>query len=158
MIKWFMGLDRHLRTAIILAPVLAIFGFGLTDLWVKPKAVEQAEQTIAVREMLVSGQCILEADQCKLSGDEMEVALQTAPASTDSLVRLNIASNQHIRGLKMAVVQEGKEDKLIPQATEKTDRWYVEFPRELLTQPSFTLRVALAQTKRVYLAEFPARF
>nr|CAA6809964.1 MAG: Unknown protein [uncultured Thiotrichaceae bacterium] len=156
MMKWFMSLSKHLRIAIILAPFMAIFGWGLADTWMR-KDIEEIKQTVAVKEMVVTDQCILKPGQCKLSKDEMEVSLEVAEPSAADLFRLNLASTQHIRALKVSIVQSGEETKLIAQPTKVTDRWYVEFPREQLKSSSFTLRFAIAQTKRVYLAEFPAK-
>lgn len=157
MIKWFMGLPRHVRLAIILAPFLGIFGWGLADTWMRPD-IEQAKQEVAVREMIVADQCLLKAAQCKLSKDEMDVELASAAAGSAGLLRINISSSQHIRGLKMSIVQNAEETRLIAQPTKVTDRWFVEFPAEVLQSQDVTLRIAIAQTKRVYLAEFPAQF
>ena len=157
MIKWFMGLNRHLRIAIILAPFLGIFGFGLTDTWINKDKPSPATQRVLVRELQLVGQCILSGGECKLSKDEMGVDLRSAVSTATNLLRLEISSTGHVRGLKMSLVQAGREDKLVPQRTMKTDRWYVEFPRSLVTQSSLTIRIALAQTRRVYLAEFPAQ-
>ena len=157
MIKWFMGLNRHLRVAIILAPFLGIFGFGLADTWVTKGQPERSQQSVAVRELALTGQCLLTVN-CQLSNGEMAVVLQSATASATDLLRVNITATGHVRGLKIALVQGGQEDKLAAQATTKTDQWYVEFPRSLLQQNTFVMRLALAQTKRVYLAEFPAWF
>jgi hypothetical protein len=158
MIKWYLKLPRHVRIAIILAPFLGIFGWGLADTWMRPETIERAKQHVAVNEMLVSGQCLLKGDQCKLNKDEMDVSLESVPASSAELVRVNITSNQHIRGLKMSIVQGDEETKLVAQPTRVTDHWFVEFPQELVKESSFTVRIAIAQTKRVYLAEFPAQF
>lgn len=157
MIRWFIGLPRHVRLAIILAPFLGIFGWGLADTWMRPN-IEQARQEVAVREMVVTDQCLLKAAQCQLSKDEMTVKLASVAASETGLLRINISSNQHIRGLKMAIVQNGEETRLIAQPTRVTDRWFVEFPARVLHSANVTLRIAIAQTKRVYLAEFPAQF
>lgn len=157
MIKWFMGLSKHMRIAIIMAPFMAIFGWGLADTWVRSD-VEKVEQHVAVREMVVAGQCILKPGQCRLSRDKMDVTLEVAEPSSVDLVRLDLASTGHIRGLKMSIVQDGQETRLVAQPTKVTDRWFVEFPKRLLVGSSFTLRIAIAQTKRVYLAEFPAEF
>ncbi|MEZ5537795.1 MAG: hypothetical protein R3F02_19505 [Thiolinea sp.] len=159
MIKWYLGLPRHLRIAIILAPFLGIFGWGLADTWMRPETIERAKQLVAVREMVVEDQCLLKAARCKLSKDEMDVSLEaTQAASSADLLRVDIRSSQHMRGLKVAIVQGGTETKLVPQRTHVTDHWFLEFPAKLIEQPSFTLRIAVAQTKRVYLAEFPAKF
>lgn len=158
MIKWYLKLPRHVRIAIILAPFLGIFGWGLADTWMRPETIERAKQHVAVREMVVADQCLLKADQCKLSKDEMDVSLQAAPATSADLVRIDLKSSQHIRGLKMSIVQGGEETKLVPQPTRVTDRWFIEFPANVLKSDSFTMRIAIAQTKRVYLAEFPAQF
>lgn len=158
MINWFLNLNGHLKIAIILAPLLGILSFGLTDLWVskeQPKTTDQ--QPAVMHELQLSGKCMLDAS-CLLSQEELSVMLKSVPASDNSLLRIDIGASGHIRGLQLALVQNGQETKLVAQRTNKTDRWYVEFPRKLLTQPTFTLRLALAQTKQVYLAEFPAKF
>lgn len=156
MMKWFMSLNKHLRIAIILAPFMAIFGWGLADTWMRAD-IEEVKQHVAVREMVVADQCILKPGQCKLSQDEMEVSLEVAEPSAADLFRVDLTSTQHIRGLKIAIVQDGEETKLVAQPTKVTDHWYMEFPKDLLKDSSFTFRIAIAQTKRVYLAEFPAQ-
>lgn len=157
MMKWFMSLNKHLRIAIILAPFLAIFGWGLADTWVRPD-IDELKQHVAVREMIVADQCVLKPGQCKLSKDEMDVELEVAEASAADLLRVNVTSTQHIRALKMSIVQGDEETRLVAQRTRVTDHWFAEFPKKLLKESSVTMRVAIAQTKRVYLAEFPAKF
>lgn len=157
MISWFMRLSPHLRIAIILAPFLGIISFGLTDLWLSKDQSETAEQQpVVMHQLQLSGQCVLDVS-CLLSQEGLSVMLKAAPASDTKLVRIDIGASAHIRGLQLALVQAGQEEKLVAQRTDKTDRWYVEFPRDRLVQQAFTLRLALAQTKRVYLAEFPAQ-
>ena len=162
MISWFMGLSWHLRAAIILAPFLGIMGFGLTDLWLtKEQPTSADQQPVVVHELQLNGQCVLSKASCMLSAEGINVMLKSSPADADAdadgLVRIDIGINGHVRGLQLALVQGEEENKLAAQRTTQTDRWYVEFPNHVLKQRTFTLRLALVQTKRVYLAEFQAQ-
>ncbi|MEZ5448907.1 MAG: hypothetical protein R3E89_07870 [Thiolinea sp.] len=157
MFRWFLRLPRHLRIAIMVAPILAIGGFGLADLWMRPETVETEKQDVAMFQLLVQGQCTLSAAQCTLSDEANELKLAATPASSDTLLRFDIQGKQLIRGLQMAIVQDGKEEHLVGQETGQGDHWYVEFPREIVKTPDFTLRMVVAQTKKLLIAEFPAR-
>lgn len=159
MIHWFSQLNLHLKIAIILAPLLGIVGFGLADLWLGQQQLEESPQArpVAMHELTLNGRCALVASSCMLSADGINVMLKSPVEQDGALVRVDIGASGHIRGLQLALVQGASEAQLVAQRTTQTDRWFVEFPRSILQQPVFTLRLALAQTKRVYLAEFAAR-
>ncbi len=162
MIRWFLQLSPHLRLAIVLAPFLGLLGFGLADLWLSQEpqkpAPKVAQPPVAMHEFTLNEPCRLDAARCVLSAGDMQLMLQSAPTQRSELLRIDISASGHVRGLQLALVQGEHEARLVAQRTPQTQRWFVEFPRALLRQPTFTLRLALAQTKRVYLAEFAARF
>ncbi len=157
MFQWYVRQPLQVRVAILVAPILAIGGWGLMDTWKRPETVQQEIQKVAMYQLVAESQCLLATGECKLGYEGVKLTLAQVPASHSDLVRLDVKSNQLIRGLKMAIVQNGVEEQLIAQSTALSDAWFVEFPQTVLKGSAFDIRLAVAQTKRMLLAEFPAQ-
>ncbi|UJS26062.1 hypothetical protein [Thiothrix winogradskyi] len=159
-LKWFLGLPAHLRIAIILAPFIAIGGYGLTDLWITKNQPKQAAP-ISMEALQLQGECWLATNQCALQNARMKVALVRKDASQPGLVRLEIFPDTNIRGIEMSLVQAGEEHLIVVKPNEgggawpnpESGAWFVEFPEKLLTPSPSVLRIALAKFGSVAYAE-----
>lgn len=161
-LKWFLGLPAHLRIAIIIAPFIAIGGYGLTDLWLTKDQPKQ-QNTVAMQALQLQGECWLATNQCSLQNPLMTVALVRKDASQPGLVRLEITPDTNIRGIEMSLVQAGEEHMVVVNPSQgggawpnpASGIWFAEFPEKLLTpSPSF-LRIGLAKFGSVSYAEIP---
>lgn len=152
MLKWFFGLNRHLRIAILIAPFLGIGGYGLADYFLAPKQ----ERETQFFELVAEGQCNLTINQCKFKHEKLEVSLVREAASEEGLLRIDVRTNQPLRGVKFALVQGGTEQKLYAEQTVTLQNWIAEFPQHALKSRHVTFRLALAKTGRIFIAEFPA--
>ncbi|HPQ94059.1 MAG: hypothetical protein KDI44_14800 [Thiothrix sp.] len=156
MLRWYLGLHPHVRIALVIAPFLVILGYGLVDIWLKPDTPEASRQEVSVQPLEPLGECRLKSGECRFRYGDLEVSLQRA-GSTAGLARIDLISNQHIRGIRFAILQDGNEAFLAPQETGKTSVWFFEFPERLLAGEVVNMRMALAQARRVLTAEFKAR-
>lgn len=157
MLRWFLGLPVHMRIAILIAPFLAIGGFGLADLWQRKDLPQTDDSQPALFQLALEGSCVISAAPCKLSYQKNQLELQSLAASSDDLLRWQISSPQRIRGIQMAIVQNGEEQHLAAIETKENTVWYVEFPKSIIQADSFDLRMAVAQTAKVLIAEFPVQ-
>lgn len=153
MLKWFFGLNRHVRTAIMVAPFLGIGGYGLADYFLV--GPQEKKETI-VQELVAQGQCNLTVNQCKFSYEKLTVSLVREAASEEGLLRIDIRTNQPVRGVKFALVQGRMEQKIYADQTVTLENWVAEFPQHALKSNHVVFRLALAQTGRIFIAEFPA--
>lgn len=157
-LKWFLGLPLHLRIAIMAAPVLAIGGYGLMDLWVtKEQPAEQKEQ-IAMQPLQLQGDCLLATNQCVLQHERMKVSLMRQDSGKPGIVRLEITPDTNIRGIQMSLVQAGEEHMVVVDSTPDGNLWFAEFPDKLLIPSPSTLRIALAKFGSVSFAEIQPQF
>ncbi|MCB1640012.1 MAG: hypothetical protein KDI15_14315, partial [Thiothrix sp.] len=105
MLRWYLGLHPHVRIALVVAPFLVILGYGLMDIWVKPDTPEASRQEISVQPLEQLGECRLVSGQCRFRYGDLEVSLQRANSEA-GLARIDLVSNQHIRGIRFAILQD----------------------------------------------------
>ena len=67
----FSKLNRHTKIAIFVAPILVIFGFAASDLWVENKAMEVRLFTMEP----VNGKCDILAKDCLLQSGEFQISV-----------------------------------------------------------------------------------
>ena len=156
MLKWFFGLSLHVRIAIIVAPVLAIAGFGLADLWAT-KDDPEPKVALKMLPMQSLGSCQLESN-CQVGHDALKVSLKYVPTNNPNLVRIELTPNDRIRGMEMSLVTGDKEQHIVIEPLRGETVWYGEFPTTLLNPKPNTIRLAVAQFGKVSYIEFPAQF
>jgi hypothetical protein len=157
MLRWFFGLSLHARIAIMLAPVLAIGGWGMTDLWVNKDKPKQENQ-VAMLPLQVQGPCLLATNQCRLQHDKMQISLVRTDSGKPGIARVEITASTRIRGIQMSLVQADTEYQLVVEPMRGESVWFAEFPDKLLTPSPSALRIAVAQFGRVSFAEVAAQF
>lgn len=157
MFKWFLGLSLHTRIAILVAPIMAIGGYGLMDMWLNKDRPRQ-EHRVEMQRLVAEGQCLLATNQCNLAYQGMKVSMMRGEASKPGLVRIEIRVNEPIRGVEFALVHGEDEQHVVIDRPPGQDVWVGEFPDELLQPHPSAVRMALAQTGRISYAEVPAQF
>lgn len=157
MLRWFFGLSLHVRIAIMVAPVLMIGGYGLADLWEKRNTPE-VKKEVAMQQLLVEGQCKLSGGTCTLSYDNLRVVMRQPMAKKAGIIRIEIEPNVALRGIKMSLVQAGKEHQIIVERPAGEDIWFAEFPTSLIQPAPDALRIALIRTGKMSYAEVLAPF
>ncbi|MFN3786060.1 MAG: hypothetical protein ACK4RS_04395 [Thiothrix sp.] len=150
--KRFLALPLHMRVAIITAPVLAIGGWGLADLWANKDRPKQAAP-IMMEALHLQGACWLATNQCRLQNKLMKITMARGTASQAGLVRLDIVPDTNIRGIELSLVQSGQEHFIIVTPSIHADTWSAEFPEKLITPSPSALRIALAKFGSVSYAE-----
>lgn len=156
-LKWFFGLPLNVRIAIMVAPVLAIGGYGLMDLWATKDQPKQKEQ-IAMQALQLQGECMLATNQCVLKNERMKVSLVRQESGKPGIARLEIIPDTNIRGIQMSLVQAGEEHHIVVDSTPDGNLWFAEFPDKLLTPSPSALRIALAKFGSVSFAEIQPQF
>lgn len=156
MLKWFFGLSIHLRIAIIVAPVFAIGGYGLADLWAN-KNNPEPEGKLKMLPMQLIGECDL-ATECQVGRESLKVSLKYVPASQSELVRIELTPNDRIRGMEMSLVRGDTEEHIVIEPLRGETVWYGEFPATVLNPKPTKIRLAVAQFGKVSYSEFAARF
>lgn len=152
LLKRFFTLPLHVRIAIIIAPLLAIGGWGLADLWVNKDRPQQAAR-IVMEELHLQSECWLATNQCRLQNQLMQVAIVRGAASQAGLVRLDIFPDTNIRGIEMSLVQGEQEHMIVVTPSRHGDTWSAEFPEKLINPSPAALRIALAKFGAVSYAE-----
>lgn len=157
MLRWYLSLSPHMRIAIIMAPFLAIGGYGLADLWESKKAPE-VKKDVAMQQLFVEGQCKLSAGKCTLSYNNLKVVIRQGKASEPGLARLELEPSVVLRAVQMSLVQDGEEHKVLVDRRPEEDVWIAEFPVRLLQPSPDILRIAIAQAGKLSFAEVEAPF
>lgn len=155
MLKWFFGLSPHIRTAILIAPILTIGGYGLADFFlVGGKESKQETEFIALHKV---NECRLAGGSCQLERDGFKAEIKRIPATEPGLIRLQIRSNMAMRGVKLSLVQ-GSEFMVYMGQTLDTSIWEGEFPEKELETSKAKLRVAIARVGIILHSEVEVYF
>lgn len=159
LLKWFFAQPLNIRIAIIVAPVLAIGGWGLMDLWItKDQPKPTPEQQVTMMPLQLQGECFLATNQCLLQHDKMKLAMARKDSGKAGVVRLEITPDTNLRGIQMSLVQTANEHHILVQSTPDGNLWFAEFPEKLLTPSPTALRLAAAKFGSVSFAEVQPHF
>ncbi|WGZ95379.1 MAG: hypothetical protein QJT81_05170 [Candidatus Thiothrix putei] len=159
MLRWFFAQPLHLRIAIMIAPILAIGGWGMMDLWVtKDQPKPTVEQQVAMLPLQLQGECFLATNQCLLQHDKMKLSMLLKDSGKPGIVRMEIIPDTNIRGIQMSLVQLENEHQIVVTSTPDGNLWFAEFPDKLLTPSPSALRIALAKFGSVSFAEIQPHF
>ncbi len=149
-------MNRHLKTAFIIAPFLAIGGYALVDQYQYSQQIKQAK---ALYPLEAQGACRLSEDGgCLLRHETLQVVLKTADRQPDGSLTVVVAASAALQGGKLGYGRSGEE---IPQRSLRQGKdarhWLVGIPASDLTaQDRLDLRMALVSDGRVYIAEVTA--
>lgn len=152
-LKKFFALPLHVRVAIIVAPFLAVGGWGLTDWWLNRG---QSPQNIAFVALETPATCKLGGQQdCLLQHPRLQVRLVQVAGTQSDVVELRFTTSGEavVRGIQFSVVHGATEQFVVVKPTDNPHVWQAAFPQALLMPPPDALRLAVALRGWVAYAE-----
>lgn len=146
LLKRFYQSNRHVKLAVILAPLLAIGGYIMTGILLDEKIEEQPGTAKA---MTLQPDCHLLSGVCELLHREIAVNIAFEEKQEKQLVYL--ATSVAIRG---AVLSIGEENPVPMLSRGSTKRWALELQQPVVENT--VVRLVVAGDKNKYFAEIPA--
>ncbi len=143
--KRFYQSSRHVKLAVILAPLLAIGGYILTGILLDEKIEEQPGTAKA---MTLQPDCHLLSGVCELLHREIAANIAIEEKQGKQLVYL--ATSVPIQGALLSV-DDSKPSPMLSRGTAK--RWVLELQRPVVEND--VIRLVLAGDKNRYFAEIP---
>lgn len=146
LVKRFYQSNRHVKLAVILAPLLAIGGYIMTGILLDEKIEEQPGTSKA---MTLQPDCHLLTDVCELL--HREIAANIAIEERQGVQLVYLATSVPIQGALLSV---GDSDPGAMRWRGTAKRWVLE-----LSQPvaeNTMIRLAIAGDKNRFFAEIPA--
>lgn len=151
--------NKHMTTAMIVAPMLAIISYFATDFLVSdlPVAAEQGQ----AYSMLAKSNCRYQSGQCTLRNGDLEVDLRVE--NLENGQRVLLARSSHpLKGAKAAVAsvsQDGSQN-LAPQSFQAIDDsqelW--QLPLNKMTDDSAELQIAMVADSTTFFASTETTF
>ncbi|WP_457667573.1 hypothetical protein [Thiolapillus sp.] len=146
LLKHFHQSNRHIKLAIILAPLLAIGGYILTGILLEEKIDAQPGTAKA---MTLQPDCHLLSDKCELLHREIAANIAIEEKRGKQIVYL--ATSVAIRGALLSA-GDSRPQPMTNRGTAK--RWKLELDHSVAE--GTPVRLALAGKKHQYFAEIPA--
>ena len=146
LLKHFYKSNRHMKLAVILAPLLAIGGYILTGILLEKKIDAQPGTAKA---MTLQPGCHLLTDKCELL--HREIAANIAIEETQGTQVFYLATSVAIRGALLST-NDSEPQPMINRGTAK--RWKLELDQSIVQ--GTPIRLALVGKKHQYFAEIPA--
>lgn len=143
--------DKHKLIALIMAPFLAIGGYGLADLYMSKKDDTKFYQLVP------KGDCRPMVDQCTIEGRgvTVNVRFNDTPQSGQPL-SVTITSMNRIHGLGLSVLSQGAESPAVGAAHDEARKVWTTYPilPEIDTK-DFVMRLAVSEKSWTHLGEIP---
>ncbi len=146
LLKRFYQSGRHVKLAVILAPLLAIGGYILTGIYLDEKIEEQPGITKA---LMLQPDCHLLTGVCELLHREIAANIAIEEKQGKQLVYL--ASSVPLKGILLSV-GDGEPASMLSRGTAK--RWVLELQQPVTENT--VIRLAIAGGKNRFFAEIPA--
>ncbi len=148
--------NKHVVTALLVTPVLAILGYFAVDLLVRetPHAAEAGGKY----ELLAKSNCRYSSGVCDLKNGDFELRLTSEWRDHDKMV-LMLKSAYPLDGVLVAMVDNPQQQVAPVEMQSEGDdgqRWSLELPRPDLEQSQ--LRLVVASDKTLYYAETGMKF
>lgn len=143
--------NKHITTALIIAPILAILAYFLVDQMVSEKA--RPALASAAYTLLIKPNCRHSSGQCSLRNGDVEIELHFN--LNQSKPQLLLESNLALVGARLGLNGKPESLAMLPQNTQKT-QWHFIFPVQL--SPSDTLQLAVQIQESYYYAEITLPF
>jgi hypothetical protein len=144
--KRFYQSNRHVKLAVILAPLLAIGGYILTGILLDEKIEEQPG---IAKAMALQPDCHLLSGVCELLHREIAANIAIEEKQGKQLVYL--ATSVPIQGALLSV-DDSKPSPMLSRGTAK--RWVLELQQPVVDNT--LVHLALAANKNQFFAEIPA--
>lgn len=149
----FFTLSPHLRTAIILAPLLAIAGYVAAGYYMAGKQSAKQPPGTPALELRAVGDCRILAGECRFRRDSLVINLGARSTEQgDTLIQLQ--PDSPIQGAVMGVHLHGNETPRNMRKIKGEDNWYMLFSGKLETPVK--MRVIAVQNGSSYFAELTA--
>lgn len=143
--------NKHITTALIVAPILAILAYFLVDQMVSEKAQPATAQSAYT--LLVKPNCRHASGHCSLENGDVEIELRFD--LSHSKPRLLLESNLALVGIKLGLNGQLKPSAMVAQDSQNT-HWQLTMPSDI--KPEDTLQLALQIQKSYYYAEITLPF
>jgi len=142
-----------MRTAIMLAPLLAVAGYVAAGYYAARRDSEKVVRPPAL-ELRPAGECRLMEGACRFRRDHLVVDIAARPTEQgDTLITLT--PSEPIQGAVMGIHARGNETPRNLRRFEGEERWFLIFSGVLDTPVK--IRLILAQGGRSWFAEIEAR-
>jgi hypothetical protein len=146
--------NKHIVTAMIVTPVLAMLGYYVTDQFVKerPQAAIKGQSY----ELIAQSNCRYSSGKCDLKNAEFTSTLTVE--NDGGIQTLKLESSHPLAGATVGIVQVEKTyaPTKMNSANTGDQSWYLQMPAN--TNESTILRVALMANGSYYYAETPLGF
>ncbi|HDK37975.1 MAG TPA: hypothetical protein ENG92_03050 [Thiolapillus brandeum] len=146
LLKYFYQSNRHIKLAVILAPLLAIGTYVITGILLDEKIEKQAGTSKA---MQLQPDCHLLSGVCELQHREIAANIAVEDKQGKQLVYL--ATSVPIQGALLSI-RDAAPSPMRSRGTAK--RWVLELQQRV--GENDVVRLALASDKNRYFAEIPA--
>ncbi len=146
LLKHFYRSGRHVKLAVILAPLLAIGGYILTGIYLDEKIEEQPG---AAKAMMLQPGCHLLTGVCELL--HREIAANIAIEEKQGKQFVYLASSVALQGVLLSV-DDSKPASMLSRGSAK--RWVLELQQPVTENA--VIRLAIAGGKNRFFAEIPA--
>lgn len=143
--------NKHITTALIVAPILAILAYFLVDQMVSEKALPAVANNAYT--LLVKPNCRHASGHCSLENGDVEIELHFDLSESEPTLLLE--SNLALVGVKLALNNQSQPSSMTSENTEQT-HWQFIMPAE--TKPADTVRLALQLQESYYYAEITLPF
>lgn len=143
--------DKHKLIALIMAPFLAIGGYGLADLYMS-KRVETK-----FYKLVPKGDCKPLENSCAIEGRgvAVQVRFDEAPKSGKPLP-VTITSVNRLNGLGISIISNGQESTAVGADHDEARKVWTTYPILPEIDPNtLTLRIAVSEKTWTHLGEIP---
>ncbi len=148
LIRKFTAASPHLKIALIVAPLLAIGGYIIADLY-RPAAEPPAAHR-GPGALQVSKNCHLLGDVCELLHREIALNMSARPRDDGSTL-VYLSASVPLEG---AILASGGKQPIAMETRGTPKRWKALLPYPV--HPGDSLRLAVVSGERRYFAEIPA--
>lgn len=144
-------MNRHLKIAFFMAPLLALLAYGLTGYLIKP----QNHSTPPSR-MSSSQNCLPRANACVFMAGELQIKLLSN--TQQGQLQLALLSNQPVKRVSLALAAAEQFTQFPVMQSDDGKYWQLKLPPTTDLQQFQQLRLALEHQGVAFYAESAVRF
>ncbi len=140
--------NKHIITALIVTPILALIAYFAVDLALseKPKRAKPNNSY----PLAAKSNCRYSSGQCSLVNGDIRIELST------SLAQLIVSSSHALEGLQLAVADSAQNERPLSASKDRARRWSAELP--VTISDKSTLRIAASIAGSIYFKETSLAF
>jgi hypothetical protein len=151
-----MWTNKHVITALLVAPILAIIAWFGVDYIVAEKA--QPAEPGTMYPLVARSNCRYDSGQCDLANRDFKLSIRPVKLEENEKI-LSLQPEFVLEQVKLALVVGGSEVVGIAAATQTPEGdtlWIINIPAH--ADPDAALRVAVTAQESIYFAEVPVVF